>query len=57
MKKQKRTEVAFEETGFYFDDCPICRGMKEGKANTAEDFIKLLDEANSQQSEDRKSSE
>jgi hypothetical protein len=34
---------------FYFDDCPICRAMREGRANTEEGLKAAFDEAKKMQ--------
>lgn len=42
MKKQNPLS---EEPWEYFDDCPICQGMKQGRGQTMEDLNKLFKEA------------
>jgi len=32
----------------YFDDCPICQAMKEGRANTVEELREAFKEAKRQ---------
>lgn len=36
MSKQRRKKVKFRESGFYHDDCPICREVAQMEEKTGE---------------------
>lgn len=43
---EKKVEKRKNADWKYFDNCPICQAMKEGRANTMEELKKAFDEAN-----------
>lgn len=51
MAKDKK--VSFKESGYFFDNCPICQGMAKAEENgeelSGDNLAELFAEANSEQ--------
>lgn len=49
IKKQSKKQIRSQDTDFYFDDCAICRSMKEaenrGRDLTATELKQVFKEA------------
>jgi len=53
-KNEEGKKILVSSSDFYYDDCPICQGMKkakeEGKKLSEEELIKLFEEVNKKNS-------